>query len=167
MLEWTYRNYSFDADLQIVHADVRIAWNGDVWAEEPLCIDVGLPALAASLTDNTEPNRFADPVRDWRAMPFLVCGCGDPECRGLSFAVRHLPGGRVRISQLEERPGREPRLLAEAELPLAELREAVERIAEDYLRFVEPLDYRPLLSAAPELVRDALRRAKLGDGDHA
>lgn len=167
MLEWNYRNYSFDADLQIVHADVLVAWDGEVWVEEPLCIDVGLPALTASLMENTEPNRFADPVRDWRAMPFLVCGCGDPECRGLSFAVRHLPGGRIRLSLLEERPGREPRELAEAELPLTELSEAVTRAAEDYLRFVEPLDYRPLLSCAPELVRDALRKAKSGNGNQA
>jgi hypothetical protein len=162
LLEWSYRNYSFDADLQIVRADVRVAWDGDVWVEEPLCVDVGLPALAASLQGDTAPNRFGDPVRDWRAMPFLVCGCGDPECRAHSFAVKHLPGERVRLTYVEERPGREPRELAAAELPLAELRRAVTSVAEEYLRFVEPLDYRPLLSGAPELVRQALRTGKRG-----
>jgi hypothetical protein len=163
VLEWTYRNYSFEADLQLIHADVRIAWNGEVWVEETLCIDVGLPALLNSLRSDTAPNRFADPVGSWREMPFLVCGCGDPDCRALSFAVTHLPGGRIRLTQLEERPGREPRELVAAELSLAEWRGVVLPIARDYLDFVAGLPYRPLLAEAAALVRKAYDDGMAGD----
>ncbi|MFC0211244.1 hypothetical protein ACFFK0_02065 [Paenibacillus chartarius] len=161
MLEWTYRNYSFDADLQIIHADVRIAVKGDVWVEEPLCIDVGLPALLLSVSDNTAPNRFADPASEWRSMPFLVCGCGDPECRGFSFAVEHRNGapGSIRLMLLEERPGKEPRLLSEEEIGLEEWRAAILPIAEEYLQFVADLPYTPMQKDAVAIVRGLLKGA--------
>jgi hypothetical protein len=154
MLEWTYGNYSFDADLQLIHADVKIAWNGNVWVEEPLCVDVGLPALLASLDRDVRPDRFADPSKDWLLMPFLVCGCGDPECRAFSFEVEHISSGEVKLSLLEERPGRPPRELEQAVVPLADYRAAVLRTASDYLKFVETLPYEPLLRDAEKLVRE-------------
>lgn len=160
MLEWTYANYSFDADLQLIHADVRVAWNGDVWVEEPLCVDVGLPALLASLDRNVHPDRFADPAHDWIRMPFLVCGCGDPECRAFSFAAEHVSADEVRLTLLEERPGRPPRELEQAVVLLSDYRKSVLRIAEDYLQFVEMLPYEPLMRNAEQLVREMAGKIK-------
>jgi hypothetical protein len=151
--------WSFDKDLQIVHADVLLEAEGETIIEEPLCVDVGLPALLLSLRESVEPNRFADP-REWRKMPFFCCGCGDPECRAFSFRVRHLPDGNIELTELEERQEREPRALAVYLIPREAYEASVDRIAKDFLSFIKPLDYRPHHSETLPLVRRMLAEAE-------
>lgn len=64
-------NWSWDADLQIIHADVLLKIDGDVLIDEPLCVDVGLPALLYSVTHDAEPNRWGK-VDEWERMPFFA-----------------------------------------------------------------------------------------------
>jgi hypothetical protein len=105
MLLLSLKKWSFDADLQIIHADVKLIIEGQILIDEPLCIDVGLPALLLSACEATEPNRWASHL-EWQRMPFFVCGCGDAECRGFSFVVKHVDetwtnGSMIIIESLE------------------------------------------------------------------
>jgi hypothetical protein len=160
MFELTCRNLSWDRDLQLIHADVRLAAEGCVWIEEPLCIDVGLPALLLSLTEDVEPDRWADPKGGWKRMPFFVCGCGDPECRAYSFSVKHLPGGEIRLAQVEERQGRPYRELESLIISKKEYGQQVLDLAKQYLAFTDGLEYRPYFSACRETVKKLYDLAK-------
>jgi hypothetical protein len=104
-------NLSWDADLQIIHADVLLCVDGEVLIDEPLCIDVGLPALMYSVNEDVEPNRWAAP-EEYDRMPFFCCGCGDPECRAYSFRVRHIDVSHLELAELEERDGGKPKVVA-------------------------------------------------------
>lgn len=141
MFHLSCKNWSFDRDLQIVHADVLLQVDGDTLIDEPVCVDVGLPALLLSALKDTEPNRWAPP-EEWRSMPFFCCGCGDPECRSFSFRVRHR-GERICLVELEERQHGEPREMSEYEIPLEEYRTAMARIGNQFLSFIDGLEYRP------------------------
>src|ERR1700688_2993328 len=102
MLLLSLKKWSFDADLQIIHADVKLIIEDQILIDEPLCIDVGLPALLLSACESTEPNRWASHLA-WQQMPFFVCGCGDAECRGFSFVVKHVDETWLQISEVDER----------------------------------------------------------------
>lgn len=159
MLTIEMKGLRWDRELQIIQADVRVDAEGRTWVEESLCIDVGMPAWAASLNADVEPDRLSPP-ENWQSKPFLVCGCGDPECRAHSFAVRHnQETGTVWIGLVEERGGGTGRVLEELELPRAEYGQAVEQAARDFLRFTEGLDgYSPLYPDTLEVVRRELAR---------
>ncbi|WP_248928087.1 hypothetical protein [Paenibacillus hamazuiensis] len=149
-------NWSFDHGLQIIHADVKMEADGAVLIEEPLCVDVGLPALLLSGLEDTDSNRWASP-EEWRKMPFFCCGCGDPECRAFSFRVRH-DGDFVRLTELEERPDREPRELFEAEIAADEYRREILQAGRQFLRFIEGLDYRPYYGNTVSEVKQLIGR---------
>lgn len=142
MLTLSFANWSLDKDLQIIHADVRFEIDGSVLVDEPVCVDVGLPALLLSGLENTEPNRWA-PADEWGKMPFFVCGCGDPECRGFSFAVTHLDGDRLDIVEAEERQDGGFKTLDRFTVNAKEYRALVLEAGRTFLGFVAALDYRP------------------------
>lgn len=153
--------YRFDRDLQIIQADVRLELDGRIVIDEPLCVDVGMPALAASLHDDAVPDRLAPPEQ-WRTKPFFICGCGDPECRAYSFRVRHDPAREtVLLQEVEERGEGVFRVLEEWELPAAEYREQVLRTAVELLRFADGLDgYRPLYPETMAAIRAEIERCR-------
>ncbi|TVY09433.1 hypothetical protein [Paenibacillus cremeus] len=139
----TCRGWSHDADLQIVHADVYMEAEGEVLIDEPLCVDVGLPALLLSVRENVSPNRWAA-ADAWHRMPFFVCGCGDPECRAFSFIAQHQESGdRMELIEVEEKQDQPPRGLGKYEVSQANYARQVKAIGETFLEFVEGLDYRP------------------------
>lgn len=156
----TYRNWSFDAGLQIVHADVRLDIDGETVIDEPLCLDVGLPALLLSALKNVEPDRWAG-VDAWTKVPFFICGCGDPECRAFSFVVIHRSERELELTEVEERQGGAPRRVASYTVDKAEYVRQVRDIAETFLSFVEPLDYRPLYKDTVPTVRRLLDELSL------
>jgi len=86
MLLLSLKNWSFDADLQNYSCRCQAKIENNVWIDEPLCIDVGLPALLLSAIEATAPNRWLR-LQNGKKCRFLVCGCGDAECRGFSFVV--------------------------------------------------------------------------------
>ncbi|MFH5181769.1 hypothetical protein ACHHV8_03570 [Paenibacillus sp. TAB 01] len=149
-------NWSWDKDLQIIHADVRLEIDGEVLIDEPLCIDVGLPAMLLSISRDTEPNRWA-PADEWMSMPFFCCGCGDPECRAYSFRARHREEGYIELTELEEREGAPAREQGIYSIPLQAYKSAVEDVAGHYLKFVEELDYRPYFADSVKVVRELLK----------
>jgi hypothetical protein len=143
MLSLTLNRWSFDWQLQIIHADVLFAINGDILIDEPLCIDVGLPALILSALQETKPNRWAPPDQ-WERMPFFICGCGDPECRGFSFVVSHHRDDELlTLTEVEERQHDIYRVVGEYTVPLADYQACVKQIGHQFLQFVRDLDYRP------------------------
>jgi len=145
-----YAGLSHNAELQIVQADVVVTAEGETLIEEPLCVDVGLPALLRSAFEDAAPDRFADAAVEWEKMPFFVCGCGDPDCRAYPFGVRRA-GDEVEWRELEQSPGGE-RTVGVYRIPLQAYRETLLRLGEQFLAFVAPLDYRPLQPATVELV---------------
>jgi hypothetical protein len=155
MLLLSLRNWSFDTDLQIILADVTLEIENNIWIDEPLCIDVGLPALLLSSLEATAPNRWA-PATDWQKMPFFVCGCGDAECRGFSFVVEHLDKNWLKISEVDERFDDDYRIAEEALVLIEEYRQQVETIGHYYLQFVRDLDYKPYLPDTVEIVEGLL-----------
>ncbi|WP_409342268.1 hypothetical protein [Paenibacillus sp. MBLB4367] len=157
MLTLSFANLSFDKDLQIIHADVRFEIEGSVLVEEPVCVDVGLPALLLSALEDTEPNRWA-PADEWMRMPFFVCGCGDPECRGFSFAAKHTDGGRLDIREVDERQGDEYRTLDHFVVDARAYREQVLKAGRTFLDFVAELDYRPYFADTVAVVRELVKR---------
>jgi hypothetical protein len=160
MLLLSFNNWSFDIDLQIIHADVKLDIEGQTLIDEPLCIDVGLPALLLSALEATEPNRWA-PAVEWQNMPFFICGCGDAECRGFSFVVKHLNETWLMIREVDERQGDDYRVAGEYEVLVEEYRQQVEEIGSHFLQFVHDLDYRPYLAETVEIIEALL--AKLAD----
>ncbi|MDF2720371.1 MAG: hypothetical protein K0Q59_46 [Paenibacillus sp.] len=159
MFELQINGMSFEDELQIVQADVKLTIDGDTVIEEPLCIDVGLPALLLGGLEPIEPNRFAD-AGEWEKMPFFVCGCGDPECRGYSFRVKHRDGLQAEWTLVEESADGAYREFESYTVDLAEVRAQMIRLAEQYVQFVAPLDYRPHLKDTVEIVRTLLERLK-------
>lgn len=159
---------SFDEGLQIVQADVALAIDGDSVIDEPLCIDVGLPALLLSGLEPTSPYRWA-PADEWRRMPFFVCGCGDPECRAYSFRVRHIDDKRAEwtlVDEAEDGTYREQETYA---VPLGECRERLIELGETFLDFIGALDYRPYFTETVPVVRELverLKKAREACGDH-
>lgn len=151
--------WSFDADLQIIHADVRLEADGETVIDEPLCVDVGLPALLLSMHEDVEPNRWADAER-WHRVPFFVCGCGDPECRAFSFVVRHLSPDQLELTEVEERQDMPPRKLGTYLVDKAEYIRQVRAVGLAFLQFVEGLElYRPYYKDTVETVKRLLQRA--------
>lgn len=159
MFELKAERLSFDAGLQIVQADIRLVIDGETVVDEPLCLDVGLPALLASGLENTSPHRWAPPA-EWRKMPFFVCGCGDPECRAYSFRVRHLDAERAEWTLVEESEDGSFREQESYVVDLSECRAQLVELGERFLRFVEPLDYRPYFPDTVPVVRELTERLK-------
>jgi len=157
MFEVKVTGWSHERDLQIIQADVRMAVDEDIIIEEPLCVDVGLPAFLGSVLKDTEPNRFA-PADQWERMPFFVCGCGDPECRGFSFAVRHLDGELVELRHVEERGDGTYRVLDSYILPKAEYSRQALQLGQSFLLFIEGLDYRPYYSDTVKVVTELVEQ---------
>lgn len=148
---------SFDKDLQLIHADVRPQVDETILIEEPLCVDVGLPALLASGVQNIEPNRWA-PAKEWQQMPFFICGCGDPECRGFSFIVHHLDPNKLEITWVEERQNDPFRKMESYVFESKEYRDQLLRIGKLFLQCVKDLDYRPYLAETVPIVKELILR---------
>jgi hypothetical protein len=152
MFDIRYEGLTHNKELQIVQADVTVITEGETLIEEPLCIDVGLPALLKSGHADVAPDRFADAAVAWERMPFFVCGCGDPDCRAFPFRVRH-EGEVVVWTELDQSSSGE-RVLAEHRIPASEYRAVLLRLGEQFLAFAEPLEYRPLQPSTMRLVRE-------------
>jgi hypothetical protein len=155
-------NWSWDADLQIVHADVRLEVEDDILLDEPLCVDVGLPALLYSTSHDVEPNRWAA-ADEWRRMPFFCCGCGDPECRAYSFRVRHRAGGMLQLTELEERQGMESRELGGYEIDADAYKSQIREIARAFLQLVGGLEYRPYFADTVKVVKDMMEDEQISE----
>lgn len=155
MFELTYTGWSWDSDLQIIQADVKLEIDGEVLIDEPLCVDVGLPALLLSTRSDVEPNRWSAPDR-WQCIPFFCCGCGDPECRAYSFRVKHMGDGMLELTELEEREQESSKELGLYSVSADSYKEQVVAIAKKYLDFVEGLDYRPYFADTVKVIRELL-----------
>lgn len=161
MFQLQYEKWRFDPQLQIVQADVKVTIEGETLLDESLCIDVGMPAMLHSRTNETTPSRWAAP-EEWQRAPFWVCGCGDPSCRQLfSLAVRHPRGDEgevpmVELAEVEEREGEKPRETALYRVPAAHYAAEVTKVGEAFARFVAGKDYRPLLANTEAIVRGLL-----------
>jgi hypothetical protein len=150
MLLLSLNKWSFDAD-------VKLAIEGQILIDEPLCIDVGLPALLLSACESTEPNRWASHL-EWQRMPFFVCGCGDAECRGFSFVVKHVDETWLQISEVDERIDDHYRIAGDYMVMVKEYRQQVEMIGRHFIQFVHDLDYKPFLSDTVEIVENLLAK---------
>jgi hypothetical protein len=163
MFSLSLNKWSLDPELQIIHADVKLCIDDQVLIDEPLCIDVGLPALLLSAMVNTEPNRWASPD-EWKNMPFFVCGCGDAECRAFSFVVEHMDETWLQISEVDERQNDGYRIAGEYKVLVEDYRRQVEAIGRYYIQFVRDLDYRPYLSNSVDVVEGLLKRLAYQNG---
>ncbi|NHN33587.1 hypothetical protein [Paenibacillus agricola] len=160
MFSLSYNNWSWDADLQIIHADVKLVADGDILIDEPLCVDVGLPALIYSISQDVEPYRWGK-VEEWARMPFFCCGCGDPECRAFSFRVRHLDGGQtLELTELEERQHGEPREHNVYAVDLQSYRQQIVAIGKYFLLFVDGLDYVPYFGDTVKVVSALVKQSE-------
>lgn len=159
MFELKVGRLSFDKGLQIIQADVRLTIDGELLIEEPMCLDVGLPALLLSGLESTTPNRFAS-AHEWRRMPFFVCGCGDPECRTHSFRVSHLDDGKAEWTLLEESQDGTCREQESFVVSVEEYREQFIELGERFLAYAAELDYRPYFSDTLPVVRELVERLK-------
>ncbi|TXK84761.1 hypothetical protein FU659_06740 [Paenibacillus sp. N3.4] len=157
MFDVSVTGWSLDKDLQIIQADVHMAVDDSLIIEEPLCVDVGLPAFLYSALHDTEPNRFA-PANQWERMPFFVCGCGDPECRGFSFVVRHLADERVELQSVEERTNGTYRELETHIISSREYGKQVLAIGDTYLQYIKGLDYRPYFADTVKVVEELVNQ---------
>lgn len=157
MFDISIKGWSLDKDLQIIQADVLMEVDDSIIIEEPLCVDVGLPAFLYSALHDTASNRFA-PADQWERMPFFVCGCGDPECRGFSFVVRHLANEQVELASVEERSNGTYRELETHIIPSLEYSKKVLSVGETYLAFIKDLDYRPYFGDTVKVVEDLVHQ---------
>ncbi|WP_166240626.1 hypothetical protein [Paenibacillus turpanensis] len=155
MLTLRYSGWALHEELQIVQADVYLEINGEILIDEPMCVDVGMPALIWSATKNIAPDRFSAPD-EWAKMPFFVCGCGDPECRGYGFSIVH-EGSIVHWIEVEQNENGAPRELDRHSVELAEHRETVRQAGEQFLMFIEGLDYRPLFADTVRVVKEGMK----------
>jgi hypothetical protein len=162
MFDLQVNRLSFDKGLQIVQADVRLIIDGEAVIDEPMCVDVGLPALLLSGLTDVTPYRWAE-AREWGRMPFFVCGCGDPECRAYSFRVRHINGEEAEWTLVEEAEDRSFREHESYVISLAECRQQLIGLGERFLAFVEPLDYRPYFADTVPVVQELVERLKRED----
>jgi hypothetical protein len=153
-------NWSWDSDLQIVHADVRLEVEGEVLIDEPLCVDVGMPALLFSATHDVEPDRW-EAADVWERMPFFCCGCGDPECRSYSFRVHHLDGKVLQLTELEERQGMPPRELGSYNIPQDIYRSQVSQVAAAFLQVVADVDYQPYFKDTVKVLKELMVRNEM------
>lgn len=160
MFELQVEGMSFDSGLQLVQADVRLRLNGETVIDEPLCIDVGLPALLLGALEDVTPYRWAEAAQ-WERIPFFVCGCGDPECRGYAFTVRHRNEEEAIWAHVDEDPDdgtiREHDAYA---VPLRQCREQLLELGERFLAFVAPLDYRPYFADTVPVVKQLVKRLR-------
>jgi hypothetical protein len=157
MFQLLLDNWSFDKDLQLIHADVKLSVADTIWIDEPLCIDVGLPALLASGLQDIVPNRWA-PAHEWVRMPFFVCGCGDPECRGFSFVVHHLHPDKLELNWVEERQDGPSSDLESYVFDSKVYRAQLLTIGRQFVAFIRDLDYRPYLADTVSIVRGLILR---------
>ncbi|WP_028549491.1 hypothetical protein [Paenibacillus sp. UNC451MF] len=155
MFALTYTGWSWDSDLQIIQADVLLEIDGEVIIDEPLCVDVGLPALLLSTKSDVEPNRWSAPDL-WQRIPFFCCGCGDPECRAYSFRVKHLENGMLELTELEEREQGPSKEIGTYLVSADSYKAQVVAIARTYLDFVEGLDYLPYFADTVKVIRELL-----------
>ncbi|GAA3409278.1 hypothetical protein ACFFNY_09305 [Paenibacillus hodogayensis] len=160
MFDMQVSRLSFDPDLQIVQADVKLEIDGQSVIEEPLCVDVGLPALLLGGLEDMSPYRWAE-AGQWQRMPFFVCGCGDPECRGFSFRVTHVDAEWAEWTLVEEAEDRSNREYETYVVSLDECRRQLIELGERFLQFVEPLDYRPYFADTVPVVRQLVEWLKL------
>jgi hypothetical protein len=129
--------WSFQADLQLVQADVALDIDDTIVLDEPFCLQVGIGSLLLSAFEPVYPRQF-DETGDWRVQPFFVCGCGDSSCRAAVFAVRHLPDGQVEWQELMQSEfGTEWRGDTYV-FGLDEYVEALRAYGEAYLAFLRP-----------------------------
>ncbi|NEW08434.1 hypothetical protein GK047_20770 [Paenibacillus sp. SYP-B3998] len=159
MFDLSVKGWSLDKDLQIIQADVQLTVEGNIVVDEPLCVDVGLPAFLYSALHDTKPNRFA-PADQWERMPFFVCGCGDPECRGFSFTVRHLDAKQVELSYVEERGNDTYRELESYIIPSIDYSKQILVIGQAFLQYIEGLDYRPYFADTVNVVSELVDQIK-------
>lgn len=155
---------SFDKGLQIVQADVKLVIDGETVVEEPMCVDVGLPALLLSGLEEVAPYRWAQ-AGEWRRMPFFVCGCGDPECRAYSFRVNHTSETVADWTLVEEAEDGTYREHESYTVSLQACRKRLIELGERFLAFVEPLDYRPYFADTVPVVRELLERLERAESD--
>ncbi|MBE1444394.1 hypothetical protein [Paenibacillus sp. OAS669] len=155
MFQLRYSGWSWDSELQIIQADVKLEIDGELLIDEPLCVDVGLPAMLLSTRSDVEPYRWSAPDL-WQRIPFFCCGCGDPECRAYTYRVRHLDGGLLELTELEEKEQGPSRELGTYTVQASQYEEQVVSIAKAYLTFIEGLDYRPLFADTVEVVKRLL-----------
>jgi hypothetical protein len=150
---------SLDKELQIIQADVMLEIEGTQVIDETLCIDVGLPSLLRSCLHDVTPDRWAL-EGEWEKVPFFVCGCGDADCKAFSFTIRHMNENQIEITEIEERQDNEPRIYDHWVIPKKEYKGQVLKVAEQFLDFVKPLDYRPLLSDTVDIVNNLVSEIK-------
>ena len=151
MFQLNVTNLDFDSDLQIIQGDVSLLIRNDQVINETQCVDIGLPSLIRSTLANVHPNRWSE---RWEEMPFFVCGCGDPECRAHSFIVQHHPEGKMEITEIEEKEDGEYRTYQNWIINKRDYAEEVIRFAEQFLAFVQPLDYVPFFPQSVEKIRE-------------
>ena len=109
MFELKATGWSFQADLQLVQADIEVNMEDTIVLDEPFCVQVGMGALLLSAFENVHPRQF-DESFDWRVQPFFVCGCGDSSCRCALFEVTHHSDQTVEWCELmQSESGREHR----------------------------------------------------------
>ncbi len=151
-------NWTFQEELQIVQADVKLEISNQVVVEEPLCVDVGLPALLLSGLEDTEAFRFSPP-EEWGKMPFFVCGCGDPECRGFSFEVKH-HGDEVIWLEVEESETGSRRIVEEFSMNNRTVQQQLLALGETFLEFVKDKPYKPYFSDTVSVVQSLVEKLK-------
>jgi hypothetical protein len=157
MFQLLLDNWSFDKDLQLIHADVKLSVADATWIDEPLCVDVGLPALLTSGLQDIVPYRWA-PAEEWERMPFFICGCGDPECRGFSFAVHHLDQDKLELKWVEERKNGPSSELESYVLDSKAYRAQLLTLGRQFLQFIRDLDYRPYFADTVSVVKSLILR---------
>ncbi|WP_442603302.1 hypothetical protein [Paenibacillus sp. KN14-4R] len=161
MFELRIKHWSWNQELQIIVADVTLKMDHEMIVDEPLCVDVGMPALVRSVQQDSELNRFATPG-EWWLMPFFVCGCGDPACRGFSFIIKHLEEDQIRITHVEEKTDGNFREYESCEVSLDVYRQCVLEAAHAFNAYVSSLGdaYQPLLANTAAIVRELIEQAE-------
>jgi hypothetical protein len=145
-------NLTFDAGLHLIHADVLLMGDNEI-INEPMCIDVGLPALLHSGISDTLSNRWCDPYH-WKEMPFFICGCGDPTCRTFSFSVKHL-------DETRQKPFR---VILSSIVKKNVYQDFILQIGYSFLGVIQNKPYHPHVIHTIDLVKKAIVQIKLARG---
>ena len=159
MFKIQLEDLQFDAGLQIIQADLLLEIKQEQVINESICLDVGMPSLLRSVFHELMPNRWA--VEQWETLPFFICGCGDPDCKAFSFVVRHPSDEEVELTEIEENEDGSYRTYGVWRVNREDYAREVVRVAEQFLAFVEPLEYKPQFSQTVEVVRAYLKKIKL------